>query len=133
MEILNKDLTDKILRAFYNVYNSLGFGFAEKVYENSLLIELRSMGLSCANQAPIKVFYKGERVGVYFADIVVNEKVILEVKAASAICPEHEAQLFNYLKATDIETGLVLNFGTEAQFRRKVFSNSFKKNPRKSA
>lgn len=133
MEIINKDVTDKILRAFYNVYNELGFGFAEKVYENSLLKEMRSMGLVCANQVPIKVFYKGENVGLYFADIVVSERVILEIKAAAAIAPEHEAQLFNYLKATDIETGLVLNFGMQPQFRRKVFSNELKKNPRTSA
>lgn len=133
MEILNKDVTDKILRAFYNVYNELGFGFAEKVYENSLMHELRTMGVSCANQVPIKVYYKGEHVGLYFADIIVSEQVILEIKAASNIAPEHEAQLFNYLKATEIETGLVLNFGTQPQFRRKVFGNSLKKNPRKSA
>lgn len=133
MEMINKDVTDKVLRAFYNVYNELGFGFAEKVYENSLLVELKSMGINCANQVPVKVYYKGEHVGLYFADIIVSERVILEIKAAANIAPEHEAQLFNYLKATDIETGLVLNFGAQPQFRRKVFGNSLKKNPRKSA
>jgi len=131
--MLNKETTDKILRAFYIVFNELGFGFAEKVYENALMYEMQKMGLQCDNQLPIKVFYKQMQVGVYYADIVVENKVILEIKACGSLIEEHEAQLLNYLKATEIETGLLLNFGKEPQFRRKVFSNSNKSNPRLSA
>lgn len=131
--MLNKETTDKILRAFYIVFNELGFGFAEKVYENALIYEMQKMGLQCDSQLPIKVFYKQMQVGVYYADIVVENKVILEIKACGSLIDEHEAQLLNYLKATEIETGLLLNFGKEPQFRRKVFSNSNKNNPRLSA
>lgn len=131
--MLNKETTDKVLRAFYIVFNELGFGFAEKVYENALICEMQKMGLQCDSQLPIKVFYKQMQVGVYYADIVVENKVILEIKACGSLIDEHEAQLLNYLKATEIETGLLLNFGKEPQFRRKVFSNSNKNNPRLSA
>ncbi len=131
--MLNKETTDKVLRAFYIVFNELGFGFAEKVYENALIYEMQKMGLQCDSQLPIKVFYKQMQVGVYYADIVVENKVILEIKACGSLIDEHEAQLLNYLKATEIETGLLLNFGKEPQFRRKVFSNSNKNNPRLSA
>lgn len=131
--MLNKETTDKILRAFYIVFNELGYGFAEKVYENALMFEMQKMGLQCDNQMPIKVFYKQMQVGVYYADLVVDNKVILKIKACGNLIDEHEAQLLNYLKATEIETGLLLNFGKEPQFRRKVFSNSNKNNPRLSA
>lgn len=129
MKILHKDITDKVIRAFYNVYNTLGYGFLEKVYENSMLLELIEMGLSVQKQFPIDVFYKEKLVGSYFADLVVENKIIVELKAAEAICEEHEFQLINYLKATNIEIGLLLNFGKEAQFKRKIFTN----NPRSSA
>ncbi len=111
------------IKAFYNVYNNLGYGFLEKVYENAMLIELRRLGLYCRAQVPIKVHYTGELVGDYFADIIVNDIVILELKAMENLCPEHEAQLLNYLKATEIEIGLLFNFGKIPQFRRKIFSN----------
>ena len=126
MKLLHKDLTDKIIRAFFNVYNHLGYGFLEKNYENALLIELRAMGLTCSQQKPITVLYKGNVVGKYFCDILVERKVILELKAASAIAPAHEAQLLNYLKATDIEVGLLLNFGTKPEISRKLFHNHLK-------
>jgi GxxExxY protein len=129
MEFKHKDITDKIIRAFYNVYNTLGYGFLEKVYENSMLLELTEMGLSVQKQYPIDVYYKEKLVGSYFADLLVEEKVIVELKAAEAICEEHEYQLINYLKATEIEIGLLLNFGKEPQFKRKIFTN----NPRSSA
>lgn len=116
------------IKAFYNVYNKLGYGFLEKVYENSMLIELRKLGLNCKPQIPIKVFYDDFQVGDYFADIIVNNKLIIELKAADILCEEHEAQLLNYLKATNIEIGLLFNFGKTPQFKRKIFSNQFKSN-----
>lgn len=123
---LHEDLTKKIIKAFYIVYNKLGYGFAEKIYENSMLIELRKMGISCQKQVPIKVFYEGQEVGNYFADILVEDKVIIELKAVSIIIEEHKAQLLNYLKATKIEIGLILNFGNEPQISRKIFENRLK-------
>ena len=122
----HSDITAIIIKAFYNVYNTLGYGFLEKVYENALLIELRKLGLECMAQCPIEVFYDDVKVGFYFADIIVNSCVIIEVKAAEALCEEHEAQLTNYLRATDIEVGILLNFGKKAEFKRKVFSTEFK-------
>jgi len=127
MELKHKDITDKIIRAFYTVYNELGFGFLEKVYENALYLELRSMNLFCEKQFPINVYYQDKSVGEYFADIIVEHVVIIELKAAEAIAEEHELQLINYLKATELEVGLLLNFGKKPEFRRKVFSNEFKK------
>lgn len=127
MELLHKDTTDKILKAFYKVYNELGFGFLEKVYENALLLELRSLGLNCMKQQPVKVHYKEILVGDYFADIIVENSIILELKAAEGIVEEHELQLINYLKATDIEVGLLLNFGKKPEFKRKIFTNEKKK------
>ena len=122
------DITDKIIKAYYTVFNTLGYGFLEKVYENALLIELRKNGLICSSQYPIEVFYDEQKVGQYFADILVEESVIIEIKAATALCEEHEAQLINYLKATEIEIGLLLNFGKEPEFKRKIFSNPIREN-----
>lgn len=120
------EITDKIIKAFYNVYNSLGYGFLEKVYEKSMLIELYELGLEANSQHQIKVNYKGKKVGEYYADIVVENCIILELKAMETIKIEHEAQLLNYLKATKYEVGLLLNFGTKPKIKRKVFSNEFK-------
>ena len=114
------------IRAFYNVYNKLGYGFLEKVYENAMAIELQKLGLSCRTQTPIKVYYCENLVGDYFADIIVDDKIILELKAAENLCTKHEAQLLNYLKATDFEVGLLLNFGTKPQIKRKIYNNKFK-------
>ncbi len=125
-ELLHKNITDLILKAFYNVYNKLGYGFLEKVYENSMMIELNELGLKCERQKQIEVFYKNKNVGEYFADLIVNDLVIIELKAAESICPEHEAQLINYLRATNCEVGLLLNFGKTPQFKRKIFKNEFK-------
>jgi GxxExxY protein len=108
------------------VYNTLGFGFLEKVYENALLIELEKTGLTCEQQKQIDVHYEGTPVGKYFADIIINNSLILELKAAEGLCVEHECQLINYLKATNIEVGLLLNFGKKPEFRRKIFENSYK-------
>ncbi len=128
MELLHKDITDKIIKCFYEVYNILGYGFLEKVYESSLYNELISCGLSCERQKKIDVFYKGRLVGEYYADIIAEQKVIIELKAAEAICEEHEFQLINYLKATNIEVGLLLNFGKKPEIRRKIFTNDRKLN-----
>jgi GxxExxY protein len=117
-------LTQKIIQAFYRVYNTLGYGFLEKVYENALFLELREKGLFVEKQSRVRVFYKGQEVGDYFADLIVNEKIIIELKASEAICEEHEFQLINYLKATEHEVGLLLNFGKNPQFKRKIFSNN---------
>jgi len=125
--MLHSDLTDKILKAFVNVYNTLGYGFLEKVYENSMRIELQKIGLNALAQRNIKVHYDGFEVGDYFADLIVNDLVIVELKAAESLCEEHEAQLLNYLKATDVEVGLLLNFGKSPQFKRKIFTNDLKK------
>jgi GxxExxY protein len=121
-----QSLTGQIISAFYRVYNSLGYGFLEKVYENALAIELRKAGLIVNCQQSVKVYYEGHLVGDYVADMIVNNKVILELKAAEALHPAHEAQLMNYLKATEIEVGLLLNFGDKPQFSRKVFANTRK-------
>lgn len=122
----HSDITGIIIKAFYNVYNQLGYGFLEKVYENPLLIELKKFNLECISQTPIEVFYDDLKVGFYIADIIVNNSVIIEVKAAETLCEEHEAQLTNYLRATDIEVGLLINFGKKPEFKRKVFSDEYK-------
>ena len=124
--MLYQDLSDKIIKCFYEVYNILGYGFLEKVYENSLYNELKNFGLNCERQKKIDVFYKDNLVGEYYADIIVEDKIILELKAAEAICEEHEFQLINYLKATEIEVGLLLNFGKKPEIKRKIFTNDRK-------
>ncbi len=127
MSYLHQDLTNKIIKAFYQVYNTLGYGFLEKVYEKAMLIELQKKGLNTQSQRAIKVYYCDEVVGDYFADIVVEDKVIIELKANEYLYDENETQLLNYLKATDMEIGLLLNFGKEPQLKRKIFSNNRKK------
>lgn len=128
MELLHEDLTDSIIKTFFDVYNELGHGFLEKVYQNSLFIELKNRGFKVEAQKQIKVYYKNVAVGQYYADLVVNDLIILELKAAEGIIKEFEFQLINYLKATEIEVGLLLNFGMKPEFRRKVFENSRKNN-----
>ncbi len=118
------DLTGEIIRCFYKVYNELGYGFLEKVYEKALKYELEKAGLFVERQKPIKVYYETELVGEYYADLLVENKVIIELKTAIAICEEHENQLINYLKATEIEVGLLLNFGKKPEIKRIVFSNN---------
>jgi GxxExxY protein len=120
------DITGKMIGAFFKVYNTLGYGFNEKVYENALAIELRKAGLKAVKQQEIVVYYDGENVGDYRTDIVVNDVVIVELKAARELAEEHEAQLLNYLKATTIEVGLLLNFGVKAEHKRKVYDNDRK-------
>ena len=124
--MLYQDLSDKIIKCFYEVYNILGYGFLEKVYENALYNELKIFGLNCERQKKIEVFYKDILIGDYYADIIVEDKIIIELKAAEAICEEHEFQLINYLKATKIEVGLLLNFGKKPEIKRKIFTNDRK-------
>ena len=132
-EYLYKEKTDRILSAFYEVYNALGYGFLERVYQNALYQELTRKGFTCEAQKQIKVYYKGQEVGEYYADILVDKCIILELKACDRLCKEHELQLINYLKATDIELGLLLNFGEKPQVCRKVYTNERKENLRLSA
>lgn len=118
------DITEKIIQCFYMVYNTLGYGFLEKVYEKALSIELRKAELQIEVQFPIKVYYQNELVGEYFTDIIVNDSVIIELKAIESLHNIHGNQLVNYLKATGIEVGLLLNFGPKPEIRRKIFTKS---------
>lgn len=131
--LLHGDVTDAIIKAYYHVYNSLGPGFLERVYEQALTVSLRQGGFTVEKHHPIKVYFEGVLVGDYFADLLVNRCVIIENKAIEALTPHDDAQLTNYLKATPIEVGLLLNFGSEQpQFRRRILTNDRKphlKNP----
>ena len=124
MELKHKELTEKIIQCCFKVHNTLGFGFLEKVYENALVIELSKAGLDAKQQYPIQVYYDGEIVGDYQADILVEDKVILELKSIDRIADIHEIQLKNYLKATGIEVGLLINFGKSVEIRRKFNSSA---------
>jgi len=126
-KLKHADITDKILKAFFTkVYRRLGYGFLEKVYVNSLVIELRRMGLKAEGQVRILVYYDGAVVGEYYADLVVEDLVIVECKAIKQLGDDDEAQLLNYLRATPYEVGLLLNFGPKPDFRRKAFDNANK-------
>ena len=120
--LLHGDITERIIGAAYEVYNILGYGFLEKVYENALVLELRGYGLDVKQQHPITVVYKGEVIGEYFTDLIVEDRVIVEVKSVSALDPAHEVQLVHYLKATKLEVGLLINFGKEIKIMRKILS-----------
>ncbi|MCK5775796.1 MAG: GxxExxY protein [Bacteroidales bacterium] len=124
--MLHEEITDKIIKSFYKVYNTLGYGFLERVYQKALLIELQKIGLECKEEFPIDVFYDGQIIGNYRADIIVEDVVIIENKASETLVEENEFQLINYLKATDIEIGLLLNFGKKPQFKRKIYTNNRK-------
>ena len=126
MALQHEELTEKIIGLFYDVYNELGSGFLEKVYENALAYELRQAGYHVEQQYQIIVRYRGLVVGEYYADLVVDSKVILELKAVAKPIKQHEAQLLNYLKATPYEVGLLLNFGGKPTFERRAYSNSNK-------
>ena len=117
MEINN--LTRTVIGCAYKVHNTLGFGFAEEVYENAMQIELRNNGIQALKQEPIDVFYSGHLVGHFKPDLWLPEKLIVEVKSVRNIAKEHEVQLVNYLVATKIDDGLLINFGTSVEVRRK--------------
>ena len=126
-KLMHGEITAVILNVFYKrVYAQLGFGFLEQVYENAMAYELRQSGLNVVKQQKIEVYYQGIIMGEYFTDLVINDKVIVELKAASQLLRQHEAQLLNYLRATQYEVGLLLNFGPKPTHRRKVFNNDRK-------
>ncbi len=120
------DLTGKIIGLFYEVYNTLGYGFLESVYENALAHKLRQAGMAVTQQAPLRVHYEGIIVGEFFADIIVDNIVILELKTVERLDPAHHSQLHNYLRATECEIGLLLNFGPAAEVKRIILDNSRK-------
>jgi len=122
----HSDITEQILAAFYAVYSVLGYGFLEKVYANALKIELERRGLKANREFEIKVRYAGQVIGEYFADLIVADSIIVEVKAVKMLAQEHEAQLLNYLKATPYEVGLLLNFGPKPDQKRRSFDNDRK-------
>ena len=123
----HQELTRKIIGVFYDVYNELGHGFLESVYQAAMLIALSEAGLRVETQVPIAVYFRGNRVGDFRADLMVESAVLLELKAARALDPSHEAQLLNYLRATEIEVGLLLNFGVKPEFKRLAFDNERKR------
>ncbi len=125
--MIKEEVTDRIIKAFYEVYNTLGHGFLEKVYENALAAELRNAGFSVETQKPINVQYKGTLVGEYFADICIDSSIIIELKSCETLNSAHETQLINYLKATDVEVGLLLNLGKKPEIRRKIYTQKGKK------
>jgi GxxExxY protein len=123
MDFKHTDITESIIKAFYKVYGTLGYGFLEKVYGNAMIIELRKLGLDVVQEARIMVYHDEKVVGEYFADLLIADVVIIELKAVKRLLEEHEAQLLNYLKATPHEVGLLLNFGPEPEIKRKAFDN----------
>jgi len=126
-DLKHGSLTDKILGVFYGVYNELGHGFLESVYHRSLVLALESVGLNVCSRVAIPVWFRGHQVRHFEADVLVESCVLLELKAARSLDSSHHAQLLNYLKATDIEVGLLLNFGESPEFKRVVFDNLKKK------
>jgi len=121
-------LTERIIGVFYDVYNELGFGYLEAVYRRAMEVALEDAGLSVAREVPCEVVFRGRVIGVYKADLVVEDAVVLELKTARAIDPNHEAQLLNYLRGTSLELGVLFNFGHHPQFRRMILSNHVKAN-----
>jgi GxxExxY protein len=121
------EVIEKIIGVFYDVYNELGYGFLECVYEESLVIALNEAGLTANRQIPLPVWFRGHKVGEFRADVLVENCVLLELKSARSLDPAHEAQLLHYLKSTEIEIGMLLNFGARPQFRRLLFDNERKK------
>jgi GxxExxY protein len=125
-EILHKEVSEAILKVFYEVYNELGYGFLEKVYQNAMYLELKSQGFKVEAQKQIKVYYKNELVGDFIADLLIDDVIILELKACDTLVKAHYAQTLNYLKATNIEIGLLLNFGEKPEIKRLIFTNNRK-------
>ena len=124
MRLKHQELTKQLIKVFYDVYNVLGYGFLEKVYQNAMYYEFKRLGYDVEAQRKITVYYKDIEVGNYYADLIIDDMVVIELKAAKALVAEHEAQLLNYLKATDIEVGLLFNFGKKPEFIRKIFETA---------
>src|SRR6267143_5985621 len=123
----HRDLTQKIIGVFYEVYNELGHGFLESVYETAFEIALTAKGLSVLRQIEVPVWFRGRKIGDFTADMLVEKSVLLELKAGSQLNPAHEAQLLNYLRATEIEVGMLLSFGLKPEFKRLAYDNTRKK------
>ncbi len=119
-KVVYKELSYKIVGLAMEVHKKLGYGFLEKVYENAMMIELKKEGISAISQFPVRVSYEGEVIGEYYADIMVDDKVIVEIKATKRLVEENEAQLLNYLKAAGLGVGLIINFGPSVQVKRMV-------------
>jgi GxxExxY protein len=132
MALQQAELTNELINTFYAVYNRLGHGFLEKVYENAMVLELTKRGFTVEQQKQVMVYYDGKIVGEYYADLLVNGQIVLELKAAEAISEAHTAQLLNYLRGTVCEIGFVFNFGPEPKFERRYFSNANKRNLKKN-
>jgi GxxExxY protein len=131
----HSELTDKIIGVFYDVYNELGHGFLESTYAEALAMVLEESGVTAAREVPLPVWFRGRKIGQYHADVIVEGLVLLELKASRTLEPAHEAQLLHYLRATEVEVGLLLNFAIQPQFRPLLFDNERKKireNPRES-
>lgn len=126
-DLKHREITQTIIKTFYDVYNELGQGFVESVYEKAMIIALKANGLKVESQVPIDVWYRGEKIGDFAADLLVEDSVLLELKSVRTLNNAHEAQLLNYLRATTIEVGLLLNFGEKPEFKRMAFDNVRKK------
>ena len=118
---LYEELSSKIIQSIYRVYDKLGYGFLESVYENALLIELKRLGVEVENQKELKVYYDNEIVGIFRSDIIVEDKIIIELKSVVSLTKIHEVQLVNYLKATKLKVGILVNFGEKLEIKRKYF------------
>ena len=125
--LLHEELTDQLIGIYYDVYNELGYGFLESVYEEAMEIALEQEGLQVGRQVPLEVWFRSKQIGEFRADLIVEDLVILEMKACRTLGPTHEAQVLNYLRATNLEVGILLNFGPKPQFKRLVFQNTRKK------
>ncbi|MCW3125212.1 MAG: GxxExxY protein [Bacteroidetes bacterium] len=126
MALLHQEKTEKIIKAFYDVYNALGYGFLERLYETALAIELTKRGFSVKRQSPIKVYYLGELIGEYCCDLIIDDIILIELKSVEVLAIAHKKQTINYLKATEMEVGLLLNFGEKPQIERFLFTNDKK-------
>ncbi len=125
-DLLHKEISSPVLKIFYEVYNQLGYGFLEKVYQNSMYLELKAQGFKVEAQKQIKVYYKNQVVGEYYADLIIEDKIIVELKACECLISSHITQLLNYLRCTNIEVGFVLNFGEDPEFKRIIYTNNRK-------
>lgn len=130
--LLETELTERVIGKFYDVYNELGYGFLESVYENALAWSLRDGGLKTVQQAPLNVDFRGHLVGEFRADLLVEQRLVVEIKAVTRLLAVHEVQLVNYVKATGIHVGLLMNFGPRPEFKRRVLESALL-HPRSSA
>jgi GxxExxY protein len=126
MALLCEDITEPTIGAFYEVHHQLGHGFLESVYERAMVIAIRKRGLRVERQVPVAVYFDGQVVGEYRVDLIVEDRVMVELKAAKALDATHDAQLINCLRATSIEVGLLLHFGIKPAFHRRILSNDRK-------